>query len=135
MKPSLLKHAALVLGIASSLLLQACGGGGGGSDNPTPPTPPPAATYTLSGTVRPASGAAVDSDVNDPAASYKSNDTAADAQPIPNPVTLGGYVNQPGRGSGGRSFTAGDEVDVYRVNLLADQSLNLGHDGSIFLVC
>lgn len=122
MKPSLLKHAALTLGIASGLLLQACGGGGGGSDNPTPP---PAATYTLSGTVRPASGAAVDSDVNDPAASYKSNDTAADAQPIPNPVTLGGYVNQPGRGSSGRSFTAGDEVDVYRVNLLADQSLNL----------
>jgi urease accessory protein UreH len=32
MKPSLLKHAALVLGIASSLLLQACGGGGGGGE-------------------------------------------------------------------------------------------------------
>jgi hypothetical protein len=48
--------------------------------------------------VRPAAGAAIDSDVNDPVAIYQPNGTVADAQPIPNPVTLGGYANQPGSG-------------------------------------
>ncbi|MDV7396661.1 hypothetical protein RZS08_35015, partial [Arthrospira platensis SPKY1] len=60
------KQLVLILGIAG-LLLQACGGGGGGGDSP----PPPPATYTLSGVVRPASGTAIDSDVNDPNASYR----------------------------------------------------------------
>lgn len=122
MKSSFPKHAVLTLGIAG-LLLQACGGGGGGGDDPPPPPVP--TTYTLSGTVRPASGTAIDSDVNDREAPYQSNDTVADAQPIPNPVTLGGYANQPGRGFDGRSFATGDATDVYRVNLLAGQSLNL----------
>ncbi|MFO7642227.1 MAG: S8 family serine peptidase [Candidatus Competibacteraceae bacterium] len=114
------KQVVLILGIAG-LLLQACGGGGGGGDSP----PPPPATYTLSGVVRPASGTAIDSDVNDPNASYRSNDTIATAQAIPNPVTLGGYVNQPRRGANGRSFNTGDVVDLYRVNLLAGQPINL----------
>jgi serine protease len=107
------------------LLLQACGGGGGGGGDNPPPPPPPPQNYTLSGTVRPAAGAAIDSDVNDPVAIYQSNGTVADAQPIPNPVTLGGYANQPGSGPIGRSRSAGDVVDVYRVNLLVGQSLNL----------
>lgn len=122
MRPHFLKRALLTVGVAG-LLLQACGGGGGGDDGST--TPPATTTYTLSGTIRPASGTAMDSDVNDPIASYKANDTITDAQAIPNPVTLGGYVNQPGYGSSGRSFAAGDVVDVYRVTLLAGQSLNL----------
>ncbi|CDH44824.1 S8 family serine peptidase [Candidatus Contendibacter odensensis] len=120
------KRSILMMAIAT-LLSQACGGGGG-SDNstpPTPPTPPPTTQYTLSGTIRPASGTAIDSDVNDPVASYRSNDTVAEAQPIPNPVTLSGYVNQPGSGSSGRSRTTGDEVDVYKVSLLAGQPINL----------
>ncbi|MGB5063365.1 MAG: hypothetical protein WBQ37_06330, partial [Candidatus Competibacter sp.] len=94
MKPSIQKRALLVAGLA--VLLHACGGGDGGSDSPPPSPPPPAARFTLSGTVRPASGAATDSDVNDPLALYRSNDTVTDPQPLPNPVTLGGYVNQPG---------------------------------------
>ena len=122
MKSGVPKHIVLVLGIAS-LLLQACGGGGGGDSPPSPP--PPAATYTLSGVVLPASGAAIDSDVNDPLAPYQSNDTIAEAQLIANPVILGGYVNQPRRGAPGRSFNTGDVIDFYRVSLLAGQQLNL----------
>jgi serine protease len=114
---------ALLTGAVLALLLQACGGGGGG-DNPPPP-PPPAQKYTLSGTVRPATGAAIDNDVNDPVAFYQPNDTVADAQPIPNPVTLGGYANQAGSGSTGRSRISGDNVDVYRVNLLEGQQISL----------
>ncbi|MCK7470328.1 MAG: hypothetical protein MZU95_05610 [Desulfomicrobium escambiense] len=56
-------------------------------------------------------GAAIDNDVNDPNAAYKTNDSLADAQSIPNPVTLGGYVNQPGSGPDGRSRAAGDVTD------------------------
>ena len=111
---------AVLTGAVFALLLQACGGGGG--DNPSPA---PVQKYTLSGTVRPATGAAIDSDVNDPTALYQSNDTIADAQPIPNPVTLGGYANQPGSGPAGSSRSVGDVVDVYRVSLLTGQSLNL----------
>ena len=105
MKSGVPKHIVLVLGIAS-LLLQACGGGGGGDSPPSPP--PPAATYTLSGVVLPASGAAIDSDVNDPLEPYQSNDTIAEAQLIANPVILSGYVNQPRRGAPGRSFNTGE---------------------------
>lgn len=113
---------AVLTGAALGVLLQACGGGGGGD---SPPAPPPEQKYTLSGVVRPAAGAAIDNDVNDPGALYQANDTIAAAQSIPNPVTLGGYVNQPGSGPAGRSRVSGDTLDVYRVNLLAGQSLNL----------
>ncbi len=113
---------AVLTSAALGLLLQACGGGGGGGDSPAPP---PEQKYTLSGVVRPAAGAAIDNDVNDPGALYQANDTIAAAQSIPNPVTLGGYVNQPGSGPAGRSRVSGDTLDVYRVNLLAGQSLNL----------
>jgi serine protease len=116
------KGVLLALGLVG-LLLQACGGGGDG-DNPAPP-PQPAAKYTLSGTVRPAAGTATDSDVNDRFALHQPNDTLANAQSIPNPVTLGGYANRPGAGPGGRSRDAGDVRDIYRVGLLAGQQINL----------
>jgi serine protease len=123
MKLSIPKGSLLIVSMAA-LLLQACGGGGGdGNDNP--PNPPQPTTYTLSGTIRPAGGAAIDNDVNDPNAAYKTNDSLADAQSIPNPVTLGGYVNQPGSGPDGRSRAAGDVTDYYRVSLLAGQQINL----------
>ncbi|HMR04015.1 MAG TPA: hypothetical protein PKA43_11650, partial [Candidatus Competibacter phosphatis] len=121
MKPELARRAFLVVGLA--VLLQACGGDDGGGD--VPPPPPPATQFTLSGTVRPASGVASDSDVNDPLAPYRANDTVADAQPLPNPVTLGGYVNQPGAGPAGRSRSGGDASDVYKIKLLAGQQISL----------
>jgi serine protease len=86
------------------------------------------ATFRLpavSGTVIPAGGTAADSDVNDPLAPYAPNDDFPEAQLIPNPVTLGGYVNEPGAGSEGRSFTDGDEFDVFRVGLADGQVAKL----------
>lgn len=116
-----IRGSALLTGALLAVLLQACGGGGG-SDSPPPP---PVQKHTLSGVVRPATGAAVDNDVNDPGAFYQPNNTVADAQPIPNPVTLGGYANQPGSGPAGSSRVAGDVVDVYRINLLEGQPISL----------
>ncbi len=113
----------LILAAAiTALLLQGCGGGSDSSDDGSPPV---VTQFTLSGTVRPASGAAVDSDVNDVRSTNRSNNTVASAQAIPNPVTLGGYVNQPGTGPIGQTRIAGDALDIYRVNLLAGQPLNL----------
>jgi serine protease len=124
MKPELARRAFLVVGLA--VLLQACGGDDGGGDSPPTPTPTlPATQFTLSGTVRPASGVAADSDVNDPLAPYHANDTVADAQSLPNPVTLGGYINQPGAGPAGRSRSGGDTTDVYKIKLLAGQQISL----------
>jgi serine protease len=79
----------------------------------------------VSGTVIPAGGTAADTDVNDPAAPFASNDDFPEAQPIPNPVTLGGYVNVPGAGPEGRSRAAGDEFDAFRVGLLGGQVVTL----------
>jgi serine protease len=79
----------------------------------------------LSGTIIPAGGTAVDSDVNDPLAPFRTNDNFLQAQPIPNPVTLGGYVNVAGAGPEGRSFATGDPVDIFRVGLLAGQTITL----------
>jgi len=83
------------------------------------------ATYTLSGTVTAASNTAIDSDVNDPNAPYESNDSAEEAQEMPTPATLGGYLNTPGTGAKGRSFAAGDKNDFFRVELLADERIVL----------
>jgi hypothetical protein len=91
------------------LALAACGGGGGdgaGGGDPNPPgDPPPVGGVAIAGNLLSASVSQADSDVNDPNAPFRGNDTRAEAQPIPAPVALGGYVNQPGRGPGGRSFT------------------------------
>ena len=66
-----------------------------------------------------------DGDVNDPFAPLRSNDTPETAQQVPNPVVVGGYVNEPGRGPDGRSFAAGDPDDIYRVSLAAGQVIEL----------
>jgi len=121
---------------AIALLAAACGGGGGGGggdsgDNippvtpPEPPPPPPEQFFTVSGTITAAPSQAVDWDNNDPASSGRSNDTLDQAQPIPNPITLGGYVNQPETGAEGRSYSNGDIDDYFRVELLAGQSITM----------
>ncbi len=104
-------------------LLAACSSGGGGT----------AELFTISGTVTASDATAADGDVNDPFAPFASNDTCDTAQPLLNPVTLGGYVNTPGAGAPGRSFVSGDLDDVYSVALLAGQTVTLyiSEDGSI----
>jgi len=82
-------------------------------------------TVILSGSISIAAGSGIDDDVNDPNASYRSNDSLADAQTISNPTTLGGYVNLPGFGRTGRSFASGDSDDYYLVHLFANQSVTI----------
>ena len=125
----------LAAAVAISLLASACGGGGGGgsaASTPAPapapapePTPEPTAFFTISGTVTASGSQVSDSDNNDPARESISNDTPATAQPIPNPITLGGYINEPGAGAAGRSQAGGDVDDMFRVELLAGQSVTM----------
>jgi len=119
----------------STGFLVGCGGGGGGDgssgpvvipeepDEPDEPDEP--ASFTVAGTVQAAAGSAADGDVNDTVAPYQPNDTPATAQPIPNPVILGGYANTPGSGADGRSRFIGDPFDYYRVTLAAGQTISL----------
>lgn len=124
----------LMVYLVISLLTTGCGGGGGSNaqdSSPvgapvTPPEPePPGTTYSLSGTLTVSANQAVDSDTNDPTRPATSNNTTAEAQPISNPVTLGGYINQPGTGAPGRSQQSGDIDDYFRVELLAGQQVTM----------
>lgn len=109
--------------LLATAFLASCGGGGGGSN---PPAPPPApSTYQLSGQIRTAENTLVDSDVNDLLAPYAANDGFTTAQPLPNPGTLGGYVNLAGSGSSGRSTTIGDRNDYFRIDANAGQAISL----------
>lgn len=119
------------------LLLSACGGGGSSSRSsapapepapvPAPPAPPPPepAGFNISGTVTSASNLRIDGDTNNPDDESIPNNTLATAQNISSPVTLGGYVNQPGTGDTGQSSTSGDIEDYFRVELLAGQTITL----------
>jgi serine protease len=83
-------------------------------------------TYTVAGTITAVDSTLMDTDVNDPSAPYVPNDPDIHAaQVIPNPVTLGGYVNLAGQGAAGRSKVAGDPRDFYRVQLVGDQVITL----------
>lgn len=98
-----------------SLAVTGCGGGG---------TPAPA-SYTVSGVITAALNSAVDGDVNDPLAPYKTNSSIDAPQPIPNPVVLGGYVNVASCGTNGRSKLTGDARDYFLVSLQAGQTVTL----------
>ncbi|WP_455207991.1 PKD domain-containing protein [Kaarinaea lacus] len=80
---------------------------------------------TLSGSITTQSGTQVDRDVNDTSAPYTANNTVQTAQPLNNPVVLGGYVNLPGQGPVGRSRTAGDVDDYFSITLSANQVISL----------
>ncbi len=111
-----------------AVLLTACGGGGAGTPTPpAPPTPPPPVptNFTVGGTIMTSSNMQVDGDSNNPASPSRPNNTIASAQAIPNPVTLGGYVNEPGTGEPGFTHTDGDLDDYYRIELLKGQSITL----------
>jgi serine protease len=110
------------------LLAAGCDSGGGGGDNEDSGNgsePEPRTEFVIEGTVKAASNSAIDSDINDPNADYAPNDTAAQAQSLPTPATLGGYINRPGAGKEGRSFQSGDLRDIYVADLLAKDEIVL----------
>ncbi len=111
----------LSLCIVLAVFISGCGSGSGG-EAPAPVTAP---IPTLSGTIGIAAGTVVDSDVNDPFARNVSNDTYLEAQAIPSPVTLGGYLNRAGVGPSGASLDAGDLFDYYSVRLEAGQTVTV----------
>ncbi|MBI3774124.1 MAG: S8 family peptidase [Gammaproteobacteria bacterium] len=82
-------------------------------------------SYAIHGSVQPLSHTAVDSDVNDPAATYIANDTPAQAQHLDFPIRLGGYLNLPYRGANGDSFAVGDLIDMFSVDLKPGYTLSL----------
>jgi serine protease len=81
--------------------------------------------WPVSGTVLAAEGSVADSDVNDTNTSPVSNDSAGEAQSVPVPAALGGYVNVAGQGPAGNSGASGDVYDVFRVFLAEGQRVNL----------
>jgi serine protease len=102
-----------------ALILTACAGGDDG------PMPPSNSGYAISGTIQASQSALIDSDVNDPFAKYTPNDTIGEPQPIPNPATVGGYVNVAGTGDPGRSRSSGDPNDYFQVSLADGQTITL----------
>jgi serine protease len=67
----------------------------------------------------------LDGDTNDPFNTLFVNDDPDNPQRIGNPTTLGGYVNEAGRGAEGRSQIEGDPEDFFLVDLLEGQNLDL----------
>jgi len=87
---------------------------------------------TLSGRIDIPQGVAIDGSVNDPNESYENNGSLELAQILPNPVSVGGYVNQPGHGYTGRlnnrnndTGRRGNPEDYFRVKLKKDDKIIL----------
>ncbi len=111
-----------------TLILSACGGGGGGGqpDAQASDRGGEGDVVTMSGTLSLVETAAVDSDTNDPnQASRHNNDDFDVAQALSTPVNLVGTVNEPGAGPDGPNKTAGDQVDIFEVDLQANQTVEL----------
>ncbi|WP_207064015.1 S8 family serine peptidase [Motiliproteus sp. SC1-56] len=86
----------------------------------------PQVRVTVSGTVTAGPGQFVDSDVNDPVAPYQPNDVPAEAQPVSNPATVGGFASAFGTGWADDRFGAvGDVYDAYEVSLSAGDNVVL----------
>ena len=82
-------------------------------------------SYTVSGTIGVAESMAVDSDVNNSDSLPIDNNSLQAAQLVPNPVTLAGYANTAGEGEGGASRASGDVDDVFAINALGGEIINL----------
>ncbi len=90
------------------------------------PAPRLRPSFDAGGLISAPASSAVDSDVNEPNAPFASNDRFALAQDIPNPATLGGWLNEPGTGPAfGRLSAAGDPRDLYRLSVIGGQSVRL----------
>ncbi|MGD8309481.1 MAG: S8 family serine peptidase [Chromatiales bacterium] len=85
-------------------------------------------SFTLEGTISAASGTAVDSDTNDPAAPAVSNTFIGEEQPIPNPALVAGFVTASPTGNlarGDRFALQADPADGFRAALTQGQSVVL----------
>lgn len=81
--------------------------------------------FTVSGLISTSASQALDLTTNDPLNASTPNNSLDTAQQLPNPITVGGYLNEPGSGAEGRSLIAGDLEDFYRVDLFQGQSITL----------
>ena len=99
---------------ALALLLAACGGGTGDDASDL---------YRVSGVIVPDALNRVDTDTNDPSTPLIPNNTPEEAQPVLAPALIGGFVAAPGTDT--RFGQAGDEYDVFRVDLQAGQQIVL----------
>jgi len=84
---------------------------------------PAGGNFTLSGRIQILPSSAIDSDVNDPAATLVRNNTFALAQPLQNPVSLGGYLNIAGAGRSGALRDGGDPTDKFRINFAGSENV------------
>jgi serine protease len=107
----------------TTFTLQCNGRGGSGTGSATVTIQ--GGTSTVAGRLLVPTISRSDSDVNDPFAPFASNDSDLQAQIMPNPVVIGGFVNVPLAGPEGRSSTSGDREDWYRMDLVAGQVIEL----------
>ncbi len=96
-----------------------------------------ATTFSVSGTISAASNTVVDIDVNDPSrqnkallgSNFQTNNDRFEAQSLPNPVLLNGFVTQTGTGNppaGSSNFSSDtDPEDFYTATLVAGQFVSL----------
>ncbi len=85
-----------------------------------------AGTATLSGTITILSSSAIDADVNDRLTTGGDNNSFANAQNLPLPVTLGGFANVPNSGADtGNLFASGDPGDFYQLNFSGNETILL----------
>lgn len=106
-----------------AIAFMACNKGGRYEDDDDGDDPTPG--FSLSGSITVAENAAVDSDTNDEGATTSDNDNFGQAQELPVPVVLGGYVNRSDTGSAGNSYDSGDPSDFYRLTFGSGQTISL----------
>ncbi|MAM86702.1 MAG: hypothetical protein CME36_05255 [unclassified Hahellaceae] len=80
---------------------------------------------TLAGEVTSAIAIVTDSDVNDPAAPFKENNSFDSAQPVASFATIQGFLSSMPTGGNGRFAAEKDSADYYAMTLSAGQRLEL----------
>lgn len=85
----------------------------------------PIVTFNLSGVITLASGQQTDGDINASDSSNVSNNSFGSAQWLASQSELNGYLNTPTEGPAGQLQSQGDDQDIYRAHLLANQVIEL----------
>ncbi|MCK9488883.1 MAG: S8 family serine peptidase [Xanthomonadales bacterium] len=86
----------------------------------------PGGLRSLAGELEAAPYSVSDGDTNDPNSTLRPNDTPSQTQRVQgNPAAISGFASAEGVGGQGRFADVGDEVDEFRMNLTAGQSVQL----------